>query len=152
MDNNLQKIYWCPDCWNKSFDLDGVISFLRLFARCRFHDEWTEIHSCMVGILKIERKLAHPQEWTHQCAGPIRKWESAEGMSIEGGLVAEGAFTSLRAKDCYKIPRKWNDNAERLVFYGNVVRREGLEPPTHALEGHCSIQLSYRRIDGLLQL
>ena len=27
-----------------------------------------------------------------------------------------------------------------------VVRREGLEPPTHALEGHCSIQLSYRRI------
>lgn len=25
------------------------------------------------------------------------------------------------------------------------VRREGLEPPTHALEGHCSIQLSYRR-------
>ena len=29
------------------------------------------------------------------------------------------------------------------------VRREGLEPPTHALEGHCSIQLSYRRIDVL---
>jgi hypothetical protein len=27
-----------------------------------------------------------------------------------------------------------------------LVRREGLEPPTHALEGHCSIQLSYRRI------
>ena len=27
----------------------------------------------------------------------------------------------------------------------NLVRREGFEPPTHALEGHCSIQLSYRR-------
>lgn len=26
-----------------------------------------------------------------------------------------------------------------------MVRREGFEPPTHALEGHCSIQLSYRR-------
>ena len=26
-----------------------------------------------------------------------------------------------------------------------LARREGFEPPTHALEGHCSIQLSYRR-------
>ena len=29
-----------------------------------------------------------------------------------------------------------------------VVRRKGFEPPTHALEGRCSIQLSYRRIYG----
>ena len=26
-----------------------------------------------------------------------------------------------------------------------MVRLEGLEPPTYALEGRCSIQLSYRR-------
>ena len=27
-----------------------------------------------------------------------------------------------------------------------VVRQKGFEPPTHALEGRCSIQLSYRRL------
>ena len=27
-----------------------------------------------------------------------------------------------------------------------MVRLEGLEPPTHCLEGSCSIHLSYRRI------
>ena len=26
-----------------------------------------------------------------------------------------------------------------------MVRLEGFEPPTFALEGHCSIQLSYKR-------
>jgi hypothetical protein len=25
-----------------------------------------------------------------------------------------------------------------------LASREGLEPPTHVLEGHCSIQMSYR--------
>ena len=29
-----------------------------------------------------------------------------------------------------------------------MARLEGLEPPTYALEGRCSIQLSYRRICG----
>ena len=31
-----------------------------------------------------------------------------------------------------------------------MARLEGLEPPTYALEGRCSIQLSYRRICGRL--
>ena len=29
-----------------------------------------------------------------------------------------------------------------------MVRPEGLEPPTYWFEASCSIQLSYRRIDG----
>ena len=29
---------------------------------------------------------------------------------------------------------------------GNLVRQEGLEPPTYCLEGSCSIQMSYWRI------
>ena len=30
-----------------------------------------------------------------------------------------------------------------------MARLEGLEPPTHGLEGRCSIRLSYRRIAEL---
>ena len=30
-----------------------------------------------------------------------------------------------------------------------MVRLEGFEPPTFALEGHCSIQLSYKRIPSI---
>ena len=33
-----------------------------------------------------------------------------------------------------------NNNHKQMV-----VRLEGFEPPTSALEGHCSIQLSYKR-------
>ena len=29
-----------------------------------------------------------------------------------------------------------------------MVRQEGIEPPTHSLEGCCSIQLSYWRFYG----
>ena len=29
---------------------------------------------------------------------------------------------------------------------GNLVRQEGLEPPTYCLEGSCSIQMSYWRM------
>lgn len=32
-------------------------------------------------------------------------------------------------------------------MYSELVRLEGLEPPTKSLEGSCSIQLSYRRLD-----
>jgi hypothetical protein len=35
----------------------------------------------------------------------------------------------------YSLPAKWH----KLV-----VHLEGFEPPTFALEGHCSIQLSYK--------
>ena len=46
---------------------------------------------------------------------------------------------------------EWLSIGSLLELKGKV-RREGLEPPTHALEGHCSIQLSYRRVDVLPQL
>ena len=32
-----------------------------------------------------------------------------------------------------------------VIFLRGVARLEGLEPPTHSLEGCCSIRLSYRR-------
>ena len=31
-----------------------------------------------------------------------------------------------------------------------MARLEGLEPPTHGLEGRCSVQLSYRRLQKSL--
>ena len=34
----------------------------------------------------------------------------------------------------------------RLPWGSDLVRLEGFEPPARGLEGHCSIQLSYRRI------
>ena len=33
----------------------------------------------------------------------------------------------------------------QLNYSHHMARLEGLEPPTHGLEGRCSIQLSYRR-------
>lgn len=36
-----------------------------------------------------------------------------------------------------------------IVIRTNMVRLEGFEPPTFALEGHCSIQLSYKRIPSI---
>ena len=36
-------------------------------------------------------------------------------------------------------------------FTTPMVRLEGFEPPTFALEGHCSIQLSYNRKGGYLK-
>ena len=45
--------------------------------------------------------------------------------------------------------REANDSLDHImVHFGsptNLVRLEGLEPATLALEGRCSIQLSYRR-------
>ena len=32
------------------------------------------------------------------------------------------------------------------MYFSELVRQEGLEPPTYCLEGSCSIQLSYQRI------
>ncbi len=40
---------------------------------------------------------------------------------------------------------------ERYGACPDVVRLKGLEPPTHCLEGSCSIHLSYRRILCLFQ-
>ena len=34
----------------------------------------------------------------------------------------------------------------QLSYIHHMVRLEGIEPPTYALEGRCSILLSYRRI------
>jgi hypothetical protein len=35
-----------------------------------------------------------------------------------------------------------------LSYQGKKARQEGIEPPTHGLEGRCSLQLSYWRTRG----
>ncbi len=37
-------------------------------------------------------------------------------------------------------------HTHHTFFFGEVVRQKGVEPPTHGLEGRCSILLSYWRI------
>jgi hypothetical protein len=44
------------------------------------------------------------------------------------------------------------DDNEEIALPKKEVRREGLEPPTYGLEGHCSIQLSYRRVDDCSEI
>ena len=42
-----------------------------------------------------------------------------------------------------KLNQKLTETKEQSVMVGD----EGIEPPTHSLEGCCSIQLSYRTIE-----
>ena len=39
----------------------------------------------------------------------------------------------------------WRFNQLSYIHHRVMARLEGLEPPTHCLEGSCSIQLSYKR-------
>jgi hypothetical protein len=62
---------------------------------------------------------------------------------------------SIQAIRCKKTRKAIGLTGFSMIHLGqqiNVVCPEGIEPPTHSLEGCCSIQLSYgqrsREIDG----
>ncbi len=45
----------------------------------------------------------------------------------------------------------WRPNQLGHTHHKDVARQEGLEPPTYCLEGSCSIQLSYWRIEEKME-
>jgi hypothetical protein len=67
--------------------------------------------------------LGFPEAWLHL---------TIEACSEEDGLRNDLQFCKLSLRACPKIPTK---NKQ-------LARPGGLEPPTHSLEGCCSIQLS----------
>ena len=74
--------------------------------------------------------------YTHHKCGLL--FQLANMVRILGTLRENSSFAQL-----VRVSREHYVKIHRDPHH--MVRLEGFEPPTFALEGHCSIQLSYKR-------
>ncbi len=101
------------------------------------------------------KSVALPLGHTPISKPPIKvKRHPLSRMSFRLGWMIGFEPTTPRATTWYsnqlsyihRISRKMTVSQSCVTLKSSLARLEGLEPPTHCLEGSCSIHLSYRRV------
>ena len=87
--------------------------------------------------------------WLHPCVrrqkeGPEPLLRPFSLMGWEMGLEPTTLGTTIRCSNQLSYTHHSRQISSKRG--AGMVRLKGLEPPTHCLEGSCSIHLSYRRI------